>query len=137
ICTGLFAIYRDVNHEIIQDIFDYSLSKMSYTALNIFYAKDGSSWLILNWLDTCDEINLKIINQIQKFNVEDQVNILGNLMISYTENSYFSMEYIDNLKPNLKENIEKNFNGTFFNQFKRLTEPNFIFENLNAEIKFI
>lgn len=137
ICTGVFAIYRDVNHEIIQDVFDYSLPKMSYTALNIFYAKDGSSWLILSWLDIFDEINLRVVEQIQKFNVEDQVNILGNLMISYTENSYFSMEYIDNLKPKLKENIEKNFNGTLMKQFSKLTEPNFIFNNLNADIKFI
>jgi len=137
ICTGMFAIYRDINYEIIQDIFDYSLPKMSYTALNIFYAKDGASWLVLNWLDIFDEINLKLIEQIQKFNIEDQVNILGNLMISYTENSYFSMEYIDSLKPHLKENIEKNFNKTFLNQFSKLTEPNFIFNNLKASIKFI
>ena len=137
ICTGLFAIYRCIDHKIIQDIFDYSLSKMSYTALNIFYAKDGSSWLVLSWLDIFDDINLKLIEQIQKFNVEDQVNILGNLMNLYTENSYFSIEYVDSLKYNLKENIEKNFNGTFLNQFAKLTEPNFIFENLKAEIKFM
>lgn len=137
ICTGLFAIYRDVNHEIIQDIFDYSLPKMNYTALNIFYAKDGVSWLVLSWLDISDETNLRVVEQIQKFNVEDQVNILGNLMVSYTENSYFSMEYVDSLKLNLKENIEKNFNGTYFNQFAKLTEPNFIFDNLKANIKFI
>ena len=137
ICTGLFAIYRCIDHKIIQDIFDYSLPKMSYTALNIFYAKDGSSWLVLSWLDIFDDINLKLIEQIQKFNVEDQVNILGNLMNLYTENSYFSIEYVDSLKSNLKENIEKNFNGTFLNQFAKLTEPNFIFENLKAEIKFM
>lgn len=58
-------------------------------------------------------------------------------MISYTENTYFSMEYIDSLQLHLKEKIEKNFNGTFFNQFEKLTEQNFIFNNLNADIKFI
>ncbi len=137
VCTGLFAIYKDINNEIIQDIFNFDVPLIGYTALNIFYAKDGATWLVLSWLDIFDEINTKFIEQLKGLTIPEQVNVLGNLMISYTENTYFSIEYIDRLSAIHRGKIEKNFNGTYSQKFGKLTEPNFMFENIEGNIHYL
>lgn len=62
VCTGLFALYKDISNETLQDIYDYELVRLEYLSLNIFYAKDGSAWIVLNWFEDDNLIN-KFINR--------------------------------------------------------------------------
>lgn len=136
VCTGLFAIYKDIKGNIIQDIYDYDLPNLEYMSLNIFYSKDGAGWLVLNWLKEKNSINELFVEQLKEFSIEEQINILGNLMILYTENAYFSVDYVDNMDVHKKENIEKTFNNTLRGIFDSLTKDSFEIKIEKAEVKF-
>ncbi|WP_180175904.1 SEC-C domain-containing protein [Acinetobacter sp. YH12025] len=131
--TGLFALYKNIDGEVIQDIYDYDLENLEYMSLNIFYAKDGKSWIVLSWLKKCNSINKDFVIKLKKYSIDDQINIIGNMMILYTENCYFSIDYIDSMTPSKKRKIEKVYNDTLRGNFESLLFPNFIFNNIEAK----
>ena len=65
----------------------------------------------------------------------EQVNIVTNMMLQYTENIYFSHDYIEGLDASEKFKIEKLFNKSLRGEFSSLTEMNFKFENLSFKVK--
>lgn len=117
VCTGLFAIYQDLNGKILQDIYNYDTPSLEYTSLNVFYAKDGSSWIVWSWLKKNNSINNIIVEQLKEYSITDQIGIIANFMILYTENTYFSIKYIDSLSSASKQKIEKTYNGTLSGNF--------------------
>lgn len=134
VCTGLFALYKDLSNNILQNIYDYHLPEIEYLSLNIFYAKDGSCWIVINWFENDNLIN-KFIDEFKKFSIVEQVNIVTNMMLQYTENIYFSHDYIEGLDASEKFKIEKLFNKSLRGEFSSLTEMNFKFENLSFKVK--
>ena len=92
--------------------------------------------MVLNWLKEKNSINELFVEQLKEFSIEEQINILGNLMILYTENAYFSVDYVDNMDVHKKENIEKTFNNTLRGIFDSLTKDSFEIKIEKAEVKF-
>jgi hypothetical protein len=65
VCSSMFGVYKNLDGSILQDIFDATVPRISMTALNIFYDKNGMSWILLNWIDIDEyETNKTIIKFI-------------------------------------------------------------------------
>lgn len=133
VCTGLFALYRDISNNILQDIYNYELEVIEYINLNIFYAQDGCSWIVINWFEDDNLINDFILD-LKSYSIHEQINIIANMMILYTENAYFSIDYIDNLSIQRRGNLEKNFNESLNGNFISLRQNNFNFNNFKYEV---
>jgi hypothetical protein len=59
-------------------------------------------------------------------------------MMLYTENLYFSVDYIESLALEKRKHLEEIFNNTWIkNDFINLNQENFIFEELNADSRLI
>ena len=117
-----------------EDIYNYDTPSLEYTSLNIFYAKDGSSWIVWSWLKKNNSINNIIVEQLKEYSITDQIGIIANFMILYTENTYFSIKYIDSLSSASKQKIEKTYNGTLSGIFLIPTDIIFKIEVNNSKV---
>jgi hypothetical protein len=119
--SGVFAIFKDFFDEELQDVYD--LNKIiSYSFINIFYDKSGMAWILFNWLDSCDEVNQKFINEIDKLSDSEKINAFSNLILNYSENIFFNIDYIDNLSIRMRTNLETKFTLTMNGKFIKLNE---------------
>ncbi|WP_284104523.1 hypothetical protein [Acinetobacter pittii] len=80
------------------------------------------AWILFNWLDSCDEVNQKFINEIDKLSDSEKINAFSNLILNYSENIFFNIDYIDNLSIRMRTNLETKFTLTMNGKFIKLNE---------------
>lgn len=129
--SGVFAIFRDFFDNELQNIYDLN-EIISYSFINVFYDKSGVAWILLSWLDTCDKVNHKLVNQIEALLDSEKINFFTNLIVNYSENIFFDIDYIDSLSMNMKSNLENKFSSTLKGEFIKLNE---IILPINCEIE--
>ncbi|WP_087400180.1 hypothetical protein [Acinetobacter pittii] len=70
----------------------------------------------------CDEVNQKFINEIDKLSDSEKINAFSNLILNYSENIFFNIDYIDNLSIRMRTNLETKFTLTMNGKFIKLNE---------------
>ncbi|MFT4413323.1 SEC-C domain-containing protein [Fredinandcohnia humi] len=109
-CTS-FAVNKDLNGNIINDIYSTDEEDMPSVYLNVYPIENGTN-IIISYHENDERFYKTYFTQLEQLDNDELTEYMNFLIIEYTENVFFNIDFIENLESKSKESLLESFQSS-------------------------
>lgn len=109
--SSSFAVKDDLKGKIINDIYSNKEEYLPSIYLNV-YPINGGTNVIISYHKDDEDTYKEYFNQLESLSNDELMKYLNFLIIEYTENIFFSLNFIEKLSEEQKESLLRSFQSS-------------------------